>query len=87
MSLKLGDTISIMNVLGNSTRKDKGQKLCDLFTEESWYIDAYQKMTTSILLMRSKQICCKMGAEAVHDLLQRIDLDQLSFDLRNAAST
>ncbi len=28
----------------------------------------------------------KMGAEAVHDLLQRIDLDQLSFDLRNAAA-
>jgi hypothetical protein len=26
-----------------------------------------------------------MGAEAVHDLLARIDLDQLSFDLRNAA--
>jgi DNA-directed RNA polymerase subunit beta' len=29
----------------------------------------------------------KMGAEAVHDLLARIDLDQLSFDLRNAAAT
>src|SRR5678810_818982 len=28
-----------------------------------------------------------MGAEAVHDMLQRIDLDQLSFDLRNAAAT
>ena len=28
-----------------------------------------------------------MGAEAVHDLLARIDLDQLSFDLRNAAAT
>src|SRR5688572_15891926 len=29
----------------------------------------------------------KMGAEAVHMLLARIDLDQLSFDLRNAAAT
>ena len=28
-----------------------------------------------------------MGAEAVHDMLARIDLDQLSFDLRNAAAT
>ncbi len=28
-----------------------------------------------------------MGAEAVHDMLQRIDLDQLSFDLRNTAAT
>jgi len=27
-----------------------------------------------------------MGAEAVHDLLQRIDLDQYQFDLRNAAA-
>jgi DNA-directed RNA polymerase subunit beta' len=27
-----------------------------------------------------------MGAEAVHDLLERIELDQLSFDLRNAAA-
>ena len=29
----------------------------------------------------------KMGAEAVSDLLARIDLDQLSYDLRNAAAT
>ncbi len=28
----------------------------------------------------------KMGAEAVHSLLSRIDLDQLSYDLRNAAA-
>ncbi|MCB9046030.1 MAG: DNA-directed RNA polymerase subunit beta' [Chitinophagales bacterium] len=29
----------------------------------------------------------KMGADAVHALLSRIDLDQLSYDLRNAAAT
>ncbi|MFA6152086.1 MAG: DNA-directed RNA polymerase subunit beta' [Chitinophagaceae bacterium] len=28
----------------------------------------------------------KMGAEAVHDLLSRIDLDKLSYELRNAAA-
>jgi DNA-directed RNA polymerase subunit beta' len=28
-----------------------------------------------------------MGAEAVHALLGKIDLDELSFDLRNAAAT
>src|SRR5688500_6464867 len=28
-----------------------------------------------------------MCAEAVHDMLQRIDLEQLSFDLRTAAAT
>ena len=33
------------------------------------------------MMIRNKFIA-KMGAEAVHDLLQRIDLDQLSFDLR-----
>jgi len=27
-----------------------------------------------------------MGAQAVHDMLQRIDLDQLSFDLRHSAA-
>jgi hypothetical protein len=27
-----------------------------------------------------------MGAEAVHDMLERIDLDQLSFDLRQCCS-
>jgi DNA-directed RNA polymerase subunit beta' len=27
-----------------------------------------------------------MGAEAVHDLLQRIDLDQLSFDLARGSA-
>jgi DNA-directed RNA polymerase subunit beta' len=28
----------------------------------------------------------KMGAEAIHDLLSRLNLDQLSYDLRNAAA-
>ena len=37
------------------------------------------------MMIRHKFIA-KMGAEAVHDLLQRIDLDQLSFDLRAAAA-
>ncbi|MEY3405925.1 MAG: hypothetical protein RL161_1355, partial [Bacteroidota bacterium] len=33
-----------------------------------------------------QKFIAKMGAEAVNDLLARIDLDQLSFDLRNAAA-
>ncbi len=27
-----------------------------------------------------------MGAEAIHDLLARLDLDQISFDLRHKAN-
>ena len=29
----------------------------------------------------------KMGAEAIYDLLSRLDLDELSYDLRHRAST
>ena len=34
-----------------------------------------------------QKFIAKMGAEAVHDLLQRIDLDSLSYNLRNSAAT
>jgi len=34
-----------------------------------------------------KNLLLKMGAEAVHDLLARLDLDELSYKLRNAAAT
>jgi DNA-directed RNA polymerase subunit beta' (EC 2.7.7.6) len=34
-----------------------------------------------------QKFIAKMGAEAVHDMLARIDLDALSFELRNAAAT
>jgi DNA-directed RNA polymerase subunit beta' len=38
-------------------------------------------------MMILQKFIAKMGAEAVHALLARIDLDSLSFSLRNAAAT
>ncbi|HLF46293.1 MAG TPA: DNA-directed RNA polymerase subunit beta' [Chitinophagaceae bacterium] len=70
-------------------RADKGQNTGDLITEEE-YLDILEALPKDNQLLPDEdpnKFIAKMGAEAVHDMLQRIDLDQLSFDLRNAAAT
>src|SRR6478609_2559458 len=61
----------------------------DLLTEEEYLeiLDTLPKDNQYLPDEDPNKFIAKMGAEAVHDLLQRIDLDQLSFDLRNAAAT
>jgi len=70
-------------------RVEKGQNYGDLLTEEE-YLDILEALPRDNQYLPDddpNKFIAKMGAEAVHDLLQRIDLDQLSFDLRNAAAT
>ncbi|MFI5124222.1 MAG: DNA-directed RNA polymerase subunit beta' [Chitinophagales bacterium] len=69
-------------------RADKNQNLGDLLTEEEYLeiLDTLPKDNQFLPDDDPNKFIAKMGAEAVHDLLQRIDLDQLSFDLRNAAA-
>jgi len=76
-------------VIQSGLRADKGQNYGDLLTEEEYLdiIDALPKDNQYLPDEDPNKFIAKMGAEAVHDMLQRIDLDQLSYDLRNAAAT
>ncbi len=76
-------------VIQSGIRADKGQNYGDLLTEEE-YLDILETLPKENQYLPDddpNKFIAKMGAEAVHDMLARIDLDQLSFDLRNAAAT
>ncbi|HVZ57658.1 MAG TPA: DNA-directed RNA polymerase subunit beta' [Chitinophagaceae bacterium] len=76
-------------VIQPGLRADKGQNAGDLLTEEEYLeiLDTLPKDNQYLPDEDPNKFIAKMGAEAVHDMLARIDLDQLSFDLRNAAAT
>ena len=76
-------------VIQPGIRAEKGQNMGDLLTEEEYLdiLDTLPKENQYLPDDDPNKFIAKMGAEAVHDLLARIDLDQLSFDLRNAAAT
>ena len=75
-------------VIQPGIRAEKGQNMGDLLTEEEYLdiLDTLPKENQYLPDDDPQKFIAKMGAEAVHDLLARIDLDQLSFDLRNAAA-
>lgn len=75
-------------VIQSGIRADKGQNYADLLTEEEYLdiLDTLPKDNQHLPDEDPNKFIAKMGAEAVHGMLQRIDLDQLSFDLRNAAA-
>jgi DNA-directed RNA polymerase subunit beta' len=76
-------------VIQAGIREDKNLKRGDLLTEEE-YLEILENLPKDNQYLPdddAQKFIAKMGAEAVHDLLARIDLDQLSFDLRNAAAT
>jgi DNA-directed RNA polymerase subunit beta' len=76
-------------VIQPGIRTDKGQNVGDLLTEEE-YLDMLETLPKDNQYLPDEdpnKFIAKMGAEAVHNLLERIDLDQLSYDLRNAAAT
>lgn len=76
-------------VIQPGIRAEKGQNAGDLITEEEYLdiLDSLPKDNQYLADDDPNKFIAKMGAEAVHDMLQRINLDQLSFDLRNAAAT
>ena len=76
-------------VIQSGIRADKGQNYGDLLTEEEYLdiLDTLPKDNQYLPDDDPNKFIAKMGAEAVSDLLARIDLDQLSFDLRNTAAT
>ena len=76
-------------VIQPGIRSEKGLNAGDLITEEEYLdiLEALPKENQYLADDDPNKFIAKMGAEAVHDMLARIDLDQLSFDLRNAAAT
>jgi len=76
-------------VIQPGIRADKNQNVNDLLTEEE-YLEILETLPKDNQYLPDddpNKFIAKMGAEAVHDLLGRIDLDGLSFSLRNAAAT
>ena len=76
-------------VIQPGIRADKGQNHGDLLTEEE-YLEILETLPKDNQYLPDddpNKFIAKMGAEAVHDLLQRIELNQLSFDLRSTAAT
>ncbi len=69
--------------------EDKGKKQGDLLTEEEYLdlLDTLPKENQYLPDEDPNKFIAKMGAEAVHELLLRIELDSLSYSLRNSAAT
>ena len=63
-------------------------KVADLFTEEEYLdlLDTLPKENQYLPDDDPQKFIAKMGADAVHDLLGLLDLDTLSFTLRDAAA-
>jgi len=63
-------------------------KVGDLLTEEEYldYLDTLPKDNQYLPDDDVNKFVAKMGADAVHDLLGLLDLDELSFSLRNQAA-
>ena len=75
---------------GPATNAD-GISLCvnDFLTEEE-YLDILEKLPKENQYLDDKdpnKFLAKMGAEALYDLLNRVNLDELSYDLRHKANT
>ena len=61
----------------------------DLFSEEEYLdiLDSLPKENQMLDDTDPNKFIAKMGAEAIYDLLARLDLDELSYELRHRAST
>ena len=68
---------------------EEGVEKLQLLSEEE-YLDLLDKLPRENQYLDDNdpnKFIAKMGAEAVYDLLQRIDLDSLSYELRDRANT
>ncbi len=67
----------------------EGSEVLDLLSEEEYLqiLDTLPKENQLLEDTDPNKFIAKIGAEAVYDLLARLDLDTLSYDLRNKATT
>ncbi|MEG1616439.1 MAG: DNA-directed RNA polymerase subunit beta' [Bacteroidales bacterium] len=76
-------------VINPGVKAADGVATFDLLSEEE-YLDIVDSLGRENELLDDNdpnKFIAKMGAEAIHDLLQRLDLDTLSYDLRHRANT
>ena len=78
-------------IQGGGAQNAEGEALeyMDFLTEEEYLdiLDALPKENQYLEDTDPNKFIAKMGAEALHDILQRLDLDSLSFSLRHKANT
>ena len=75
---------------GVATKTDGEALDVNEFLTEDEYLDILDTLPKDNQYLDEKdpnKFVAKMGAEALHDMLASLDLDQLSFDLRHAANT
>jgi len=76
-------------VINPGIKKNDGINYLDFITEEE-YLDIIDSLPADNQHLPDEdpnKFIAKMGAEAIHDLLARLDLDAESFDLRHKANT
>ena len=76
-------------VIQPGVKEEDGINRMDFLTEEE-YLDIVDKLPRENQLLDDndpKKFIAKMGADALEMLLSRLDLNQLSYDLRNQAQT
>ncbi len=76
-------------VVQPGVKEEDGVNKMDLYTEEE-YLDMLDMLPEGNQQLEDSdptKFIAKMGAAAIYDLLERLDLDQLSYDLRNQAAT
>ncbi|MCP3927536.1 MAG: DNA-directed RNA polymerase subunit beta' [Bacteroidetes bacterium] len=75
-------------VIQAGVKEDEGSTKMDLLTEEE-YLGILETLPSENQMLDDedpKKFVAKMGADAVRDLLMRLDLDQMSYDLRHQAA-
>ncbi len=76
-------------IIQSGVKQEKGLNYADLLTEEE-YLDILDTLPKDNQMLPDEdpnKFIAKMGAEAVEMMLARIDLDSLSYQLRNQAAT
>ncbi|MCX6230607.1 MAG: DNA-directed RNA polymerase subunit beta' [Bacteroidetes bacterium] len=75
-------------VINPGIKKDDGVNYLDFLSEEEYFeiLESLPVDNQNLDDSDPNKFIAKMGAEALYDLLARLDLDQMSFDLRHRAS-
>ena len=79
----------VINAGGAKNKEGVALQYLDFITEEE-YLDILDQVVKDSQYLDDadpNKFIAKMGAEALHDLLKRLDLDSVSYDLRHKAST
>jgi len=79
----------VINAAGTTNTEGEEIQYLDFLTEEEYLdvLDALPKENQYLDDTDPNKFIAKMGAEALFELLKRLDLDSLSYDLRNKANT